>query len=145
MPRTYNVRPLPHSSGMRSSSGQQRLSKSRYVAGTQCHRLLWWKVHDPDAKELQPDKVLQDRFDQGAQVGVLAREQFPGGVLIDLPHNAVAERVEATRCAMESDAPAVYEATFIADNTYAAVDILLREMDGRWRLIEVKSSKSQKE
>jgi hypothetical protein len=42
------------------------LSKSRFVAGTQCHKLLWWKVHEPGAVELQPDKVLQDRFDQGA-------------------------------------------------------------------------------
>src|SRR5438270_12720440 len=62
---------------------RQRLSKSRFVAGKQCHRLLWWKVHEPLAVELQPDKVLQDRFDQGAQVGALARERFPGGVLIE--------------------------------------------------------------
>ena len=47
-----------------------RLSKSRYTAGLQCHKLLWWKVHEPKAVELQPDIVLQDRFDQGAQVGL---------------------------------------------------------------------------
>src|SRR3954465_9169663 len=46
-----------------------RLSKSRYTAGTQCQKLLWWKVHEPLAVELQPDKVLQDRFDQGSQGG----------------------------------------------------------------------------
>jgi hypothetical protein len=40
------------------------LSKSRYTAGTQCHKLLSWKVHEPLAVELQPDKVLQD-FDEG--------------------------------------------------------------------------------
>ena len=28
------------------------LSKSRFTTGLQCHRLLWWKVHEPDAKEL---------------------------------------------------------------------------------------------
>lgn len=54
------------------------LSKSRFVAGTQCHKLLWWKVHEPNAVELQPDKVLQDRFDQGNQVTALARDRFPG-------------------------------------------------------------------
>lgn len=122
-----------------------RLSKSRFVAGKQCHRLLWLKVHEPDARELQPDKVLQDRFDQGAHVGALARELFPGGVLIDLPHYAVAERVEATRKAMESGVSSLYEATFVAGGVYAAVDILLHEPDGRWRMIEVKSSKSQKD
>ena len=70
-----------------------RLSKSRFVAGVQCHKLLWWKVHEPHAVELQPDKVLQDRFDQGQAVGELATTLFPGGVLIDLPRNAVEERI----------------------------------------------------
>src|SRR3989475_9838618 len=37
-----------------------RLSKSRFVTGCQCHKLLWWTVHEPDAVELQPDKGLQD-------------------------------------------------------------------------------------
>jgi len=46
-----------------------RLSKSRFVTGCQCHKLFWWTVHEPNAKELQPDKVLQDLFDQGRQVG----------------------------------------------------------------------------
>ncbi|MHC4769512.1 MAG: DUF2779 domain-containing protein, partial [Planctomycetota bacterium] len=65
-------------------SRKRQLSKSRFVAGSQCHKLLWWKVHEPDAEELQPDKVLQDRFDQGRAVGELARTLFPGGRLIDL-------------------------------------------------------------
>lgn len=133
-----NVSALPHRQRM-------QLSKSRFVAGRQCHRLLWWKVHEPLAVELQPGTVLQDRFDQGAQVGTLAREQFPGGTLIDLPHHQVAERVEATTRAMEAGAPAIYEATFVAGRVYAAVDVLFRELDGRWRLIEVKSSKSVKD
>jgi hypothetical protein len=66
------------------------LSKSRFVAGWQCHRLLWWKVHEPAAVELQPDKVLQDRFDQGSEVGELARVRFVGGTLFDLPHHEFA-------------------------------------------------------
>src|SRR3954466_16242901 len=54
------------------------LTKSLFTAGQQCPKLLWWKVHEPGALELQPDKVLQDRFDQGAQVGALAQAFFPG-------------------------------------------------------------------
>src|SRR6266576_6129517 len=74
-----------------------RLSKSRFTSGLQCHKKLWWQVHDPDAIELQPDKVLQDLFDQGRQVGEVARTRYPGGVLIDLPHRDVPARVEAAR------------------------------------------------
>ncbi len=121
-----------------------RLSKSRYTAGVQCHKLLWWKVHEPLAVELQPDKVLQDRFDQGAHVGTLARGTFPGGVLVDLPHKAVDERIKLTRKLIDDAAPAIFEASFLADNTFVAVDVLTPQ-DGGYHLTEVKSSSSQKE
>ena len=121
-----------------------RLSKSRYTAGVQCHKLLWWKVHEPLAVELQPDKVLQDRFDQGKQVGELARGHFPGGVLIDLPHTAVDERVRRTRQLIDDGAPAIFEATFVADNTFVAVDILRPDGNG-FHLTEVKAANSQEE
>jgi predicted RecB family nuclease len=121
-----------------------RLSKSRFTSGIQCHKKLWWEVHEPDAPELQPDKVLQDLFDQGRQVGEAARARYPGGVLIDLPHDARAERVAATKTALDSGAPAVFEATFIADGTYVAIDVLEKQGDG-YRLTEVKSSTSQKD
>lgn len=121
-----------------------RLSKSRFTAGTQCHRLLWWKVHEPGAVELQPDKVLQDRFDQGSQVTELARTRFFGGVLIALPHNAYDDRVKLTQKVLDDGVPFIYEASFVADNTYVAVDVLARENDG-FRLIEVKSASSQKD
>ena len=121
-----------------------RLSKSRFTSGLQCHKKLWWEVHEPNAVELQPDKVLQDLFDQGRQVGEAARGRYPGGVLIDLPHHAGAARVAATQKALDSGAPAVFEATFIADDTFVAIDVLEKLNDG-YRLTEVKSSTSQKD
>src|SRR5437773_4465346 len=121
-----------------------RLSKSRYDSSLQGHKKLWWEVHEPDAIELQPDRVLQDLFDQGRQVGELARTRYPGGVLIDLPHDARAERVAATRKLLDAGAPAIFEATFIADNTYVAIDVLEMQGDG-YHLTEVKSSSSLKE
>ncbi|HET9276422.1 MAG TPA: hypothetical protein VFN96_10160, partial [Gemmatimonadales bacterium] len=121
-----------------------RLSKSRFVTGWQCKKLLWWTAQEPDAVELQPDRVLQDLFDQGRLVGELARERFPGGVLVHHPHHAYAERLASTRQAMDSDAPAVFEASFEAGGVFAAVDVLLREGD-TWALIEVKSSSRVKD
>jgi len=120
-----------------------RLSKSRFTSGLQCHKKLWWEVHEPDAPELQPDKVLQDLFDQGRQVGEAARTRFPGGVLIDLPHTAGAEGVEATRRALAEGVPAIFEATFIADDTFVAIDVLEKRPQG-YHLVEVKSASSQK-
>src|SRR5437762_8802018 len=120
-----------------------RLSKSRFTSGLQCHKKRWWEVHEPDAPELQPDKVLQGLFDQGRLVVEAARERYPGGVLIDLPHHAGAERVAATQKALDAGAPAIFEATFIAENTFVAIDVLAKLGDG-YRLTEVKSSSSQK-
>ena len=56
-----------------------RLPKSRFVAGLQCHKLLWWRAHEPEAPELQPDKVLEDLFSQGLHVGRVATECFTEG------------------------------------------------------------------
>ncbi len=124
-------------------SRAQFLSKSRFVAGTQCHKYLWWKVHERDAPELEPDKVLQDRFDQGTHVGEVARTRFPGGVLIEAPYYDYDARVSETRKALDAGAPAIFEASFMADDVFVAVDVLERT-DGGFTLIEVKSSSSQK-
>src|SRR5919198_1020800 len=60
-------------------------------------------------------------------------------------HDAYGAKIEATRAAMDAGASSIYEASFSADHVFVAVDVLLRELDGRWRLIEVKSSKSVKD
>ena len=121
------------------------LSKSRFTSGLQCHKKLWWEIHDSEAVELQPDKVLKDLWHQGREVGKEARKRYPGGVLIDLPHTAGAERVAATKAALASGAPAVFEATFIHDGMFVAIDVLEKQGDGGgYRLTEVKSSSSQK-
>lgn len=124
--------------------GSVGLSKSRVVAGLQCHKLLWWRVHEPAAPELQFDASVQAAFDRGTRVGQVARTYVPGGMLIDLPYNAYAERVAATRKALDDGAPALYEASFQADGVFVAVDILERG-NPDFRLIEVKSSTGVKE
>ena len=121
-----------------------RLSKSRFVAGSQCEKLLWWTVREPDAPELVPDKVLLDLFDQGRQVGVLARLEFPGGILIERAHAAPEDRLAATQAALASDAPALFEACFESGGVVVSVDVLLRTPAG-WTLIEVKSASSVKD
>ena len=120
------------------------LSKSDFLAGLQCPRHLWWRRHEPDAVELQPDKVLQDLFDQGNQVGERAREQFPNGVLIDRRRGHFGEAVKRTAEAMEAGADVVFEAAFHADGLNIAADVMLRRADG-WHLIEVKSSSECKD
>lgn len=116
-----------------------QLSKSKFISGLQCDKRLWLSVHEKDAPELQVDPGLQVIFDHGTHVGELAREHIQGGVLIDLPHYEVRERVAATQRALESGAKVIYEASFLADDVFVAVDILHRR-GRRWTLTEVKST-----
>jgi hypothetical protein len=118
------------------------LSKSRFVKGWQCHKLLWWMVHEPKAEELIPNKVLRDRFDQGREVTLVARGRFPGGLLI--PYGADESRIEATQFAVDFGTPAILEGCFTADGVFVAADVLLKAGDG-YTLIEVKSSTELKD
>jgi predicted RecB family nuclease len=118
---------------------QHRLSKSRFTAGLQCLKQLWWRVHEPDAPELVPGPALQATFERGHQVGAVARRSVPGGVLVDLPYRAADARVARTAAALAAGAAAVYEAAFRADRVFVAVDILERAGRG-FTLVEVKST-----
>ncbi|MGQ0639393.1 MAG: hypothetical protein ACT4P6_01265 [Gemmatimonadaceae bacterium] len=118
------------------------MTKSLFVAGHQCLKQLWWRVHEPDAVELQPDKVLQDLFDQGRHVGALARMRFSNATFIGPGERA--ERLAATRSAIASGATVLLEGAFEADGVFISTDVLEKTASGGWRLIEVKSSSSYK-
>src|SRR6266704_2756768 len=128
---------------MADTAPAHRLSKSRYLAGLQCHKQLWWRVHEPDAPELVPDVALRNRFAQGAEVDQRARGYVPGGELIDLPFYEYDNKVAATRDAIRHDPPVLYQPWFLADDTYAGVDILERDARG-YGVIEVKATNSLK-
>jgi hypothetical protein len=56
-----------------------RISKSKFVAGVQCLKRLYWQVHEPELAA-EPDAAVQAIMQQGHEVGMLARQLFPGGV-----------------------------------------------------------------
>jgi len=116
-----------------------RLSKSKYLAGIQCPKLLWWQVHEPDAPELETDPAVQFRFDRGHEVGRLAQTYVPGGILIDVPHHERDRRLRETAEALRAGAMVLYEAAVEHDGVMVLADILERGRRG-WNLIEVKSS-----
>jgi hypothetical protein len=120
------------------------LSKSRFCYGLQCLKQLWWRVHEPDSPELEPDASLQAIFSQGHRVGELAQRQFEGGTLIGHEYWQVPEKVGDTQAALDAKAPVIFEAAFSADGVYVAVDALQRRK-GSHGLIEVKSSTKVKE
>ncbi|MFZ1865828.1 MAG: DUF2779 domain-containing protein [Polyangiales bacterium] len=116
-----------------------RLSKSRFLAGLQCHRQLYWRVHEPRAAELVPNVSLQSIFDMGTRVGERARSEFPGAVLIKLDHRRVDDAIEATKRALANGAPTLLEASFREDSVFVAVDALSRDGDA-YVLTEIKAT-----
>lgn len=121
-----------------------RLSKSRFTSGLQCHKQLWWRVHEPASAELIPDPAQQALFDQGHLVGARARECFPGGVLVDAPSSNFTGRLAQTQAALEAHSSVIFEAAFVVDDVFVAVDVLERTALG-WAIVEVKSSTGVKE
>jgi len=99
-----------------------------------------------NAKERFPpvDETTQLIFDQGHEVGMLARQRFPGGIEITSEHNALGEVDRLSRDALASRKP-LYEAGFIAGNVFARADILNPVRGDKWDIIEVKSGTSVKE
>lgn len=121
-----------------------RLSKSRFVKGLQCKKYLWWSVHDKNASELIPDLLTEYRFKTGHEIGQLACEQFPGGFQVDKFDGDLQAQIDATKHAVDAGEKILYEASFFADHTFVAVDVLLIGAGGV-EIIEVKSSSSLKD
>jgi predicted RecB family nuclease len=121
-----------------------RISKSKFVAGVQCLKRLYLQVHQAELAT-QPDAAAEAIIQQGREVGMLARTLFPGGVVVDCSHG-LADAIRTTRDLLANpEIPAIFEAVFEHQNVLVKVDILHRRRDGRWRLIEVKSTSEAKD
>jgi hypothetical protein len=98
----------------------QLLSKSKYIAGLQCPKLLWTQINQPDGIP-EPGTVTQYIFDQGHLVGEYAKKLFPGG--IDIPHDDFMGNVAATKQLLAENKP-LFEAGILSGRIYCRVDIL---------------------
>lgn len=117
------------------------ISKSKYLQGLQCPKLLWY-VYNRKQDIPPPDAAQQYIFDEGKRVGILAQQLFPGGVALE--RNRYPEEHSATSLkALERRVP-LFEAGFTAGQGYALADILSPADGGAWDLTEVKSTTSVK-
>ena len=118
------------------------ISKSKYLAGLQCPKLLWTHYN---AKDLipEPDAATQAVFDQGHEVGLLAQSLFPGGT--EVPWNDDFGAALARSQKLLAARHPIYEATFSAAGVFARADILNPVGKDQWDLIEVKSTTSLKD
>jgi predicted RecB family nuclease len=121
-----------------------RLTKSRFVAGCQCLKRLYLQVHEPELA-VERDGAVEAIIEQGREVGRLARQLFPGGIEVR-SDGGLDKAIRITRELIASpDVPAIFEGVFEHGNVLVKVDVLQRRLDGRWKLIEVKSTTDLKD
>jgi predicted RecB family nuclease len=128
---------------IREQARTMRISKSKFVAGVQCLKRLYWQVHAPELAA-QPGAATEAIMEQGREVGLLARQLFPGGVEVG-SDGGLDQAIRATReLVANREVPAIFEGTFEHGGVLVRVDILQRRR-GRWRLLEVKSTTNLKD
>jgi predicted RecB family nuclease len=115
-----------------------RISKTKFCAGVQCLKRLYLQVHQPELAA-EPDGATEAIMQQGHDVGMLARRLFPGGV--EVCEHSLDQAIRRTReLVANPKVTAIFEAVLEHQNVLVKVDVLHRRRDGRWRLIEVKST-----
>src|SRR6266481_3782766 len=106
---------------MLNSSSPMLITKSRYLAGMQCLKRLYLIAYSPELAA-QPDESHQAIIDQGQEVGLLARQMFPGGVVVDGRNRE--EAIRATRELIDNPSvPAIFEVAFEHRDVFVLVDI----------------------
>ncbi len=114
------------------------ISKSKYLAGLQCDRLLW-TYYNARNEIPPPGKATQAIFDQGHLVGHEARKLFPDGVEVEASYTDIAGTIDQSVEALKSRRP-VFEGALSYNGAYARADILAPAPKSAWDVIEVKSS-----
>jgi len=114
------------------------LTKSKFMNGLQCPRLLWFA----NQKKL-PEIALSDKhkFAQGHEFEVYVHKLFPDG--IKLEESDFIGNINQTKELIEQR-KTIFEAGLKFGDYYVRCDILKPNDDGSWDLIEIKSSSSVK-
>ncbi len=120
--------------------GKHLLSKSTFIRGMQCQKSLYLHKKRPFLRDkISPEQLA--KFKRGTDVGVLARDLFPGGVDMSpkSPAQYQQKREETAAALSDPTIQVIYEAVVQYDDVLIMLDILMRDGD-KWKAIEVKSS-----
>ena len=119
------------------------LTKSHYSQGLTCRKWLWLAFNQPDRLTGADEKDLH-RFNEGHRIGELARQRFPGGILIE--EKDPKANLQRSQELVRERVP-LFEAGFLHPDgkSYAKADVLRPVGKDQWDLVEVKSSGSVKD
>jgi len=126
-----------------ATTGRPYVSKSKFLWGSQCKKLLWYAYNAKDQIP-EPDTAQQAIFDQGHEVGALAKSLYPGGVEISADATDFEHVLQHSLEAAKARKP-LFEAAFTYSGGFARVDILNPVGEEAWDIIEVKSATEVKD
>lgn len=101
------------------------LSKTNYLRGLQCPKLLWIAVHEKE--KIVIDSATQALFDTGHLVGGWAKKMFPNGV--DVPEGDFKGNLSETDKLLK-EKKVIFEAGILVDGLYSRADVLVPNEDG---------------
>ena len=119
------------------------ITKTDFMRGMQCHKMLWLDKHKPKMRIIPPE--TQARLEAGNEFGDRAMGMFG-------PYEEMTEYLPGTRIPdkkkmaantarhLQAGTPVICEAAFFNYNNYCAADIL-RKTDAGYDLYEVKNAR----
>lgn len=122
----------------RKKISDEHMTKSSFTIGQRCSKALYLNSKFPYLKP--PITSLERKtLEAGKEVGRVARQIFPDGVLIKSLNTAQA--LNQTQQAIEEGTLTLYEAAFSYDDVLIRVDILSRDsVNHPWDFYEVKAT-----
>lgn len=110
------------------------ISKTKVKQNQQCPKLLYLENNSPKLKEISAE--TQKTFDKGRVVESLAKSEYRGGKEVKgFRHE---EKLSQTNYFLTKE-KVIFEASFTGDGIFIQVDILVKNDDGTYDAIEVKS------
>jgi len=116
------------------------LTKSNYLAGLQCPKLLW-TIRNNKSKIPELTEIEKSKFEEGYLIEELAKSIFPDG--IDLSNLGFQEQIKKAKELLEKKVP-LFEPAFLVDDLYSRADILF-PVGNKWDIIEIKSATKVKD
>ena len=118
------------------------ITKTDFMRGMQCHKMLWLDKHKPDLKIISPE--VQQRLDAGNDFGDRAMAMFGPyeEMTVYLPGKKIPDTkamIAKTQEHLEKGTSVICEAAFSYYNNYCAADIL-RKTETGYDIYEVKSA-----
>lgn len=117
------------------------ISKTDFIRGLQCEKMLWLDAHAPEHKIIPPE--VQAKLDAGNEFGDAAMSIFGPFVETtayrDDGRLYFSAMIEKTKACLENGTPVICEASFTWYGNFCAADILKKDGAG-YALYEVKNT-----